>query len=256
MTENEREIGMIASERRRYILRELNVKGILGLKETAKALGASEITVRRDFEKLEKEGKLKRVQGGVALEGAEDGAELTMSKKMPLDIHEKERIAEYAAQLAEDGSCVFIDGGTTMVPLVSLLSKRRLTIVTYNTLVLKRLVNPAAEIIIIGGKYLSYYNMNVGSIAQDMLKLFSFDVAFLGCSGINLKQNTVYMAETESLHMKRIALEASTKSFLLADSSKFQKRGFYKLCDFSKFESIICNSFEANEAMPENLIMV
>ena len=55
---------MIASERRRYILNALNLRGVISLKDTARELGVAEITVRRDFEKLESEGKLKRVQGG------------------------------------------------------------------------------------------------------------------------------------------------------------------------------------------------
>ena len=58
---------MIASERKLYIMNCLNEKGIINLKEIARELAISEITVRRDFEKLEKEGKLKRVQGGAAL---------------------------------------------------------------------------------------------------------------------------------------------------------------------------------------------
>lgn len=76
---------MLASERTRYIISQLNKKGIINLKDVAKELGISEATVRRDFEKLENEGKLKRVTGGAKLndsvEESSNDAELTMRAK-------------------------------------------------------------------------------------------------------------------------------------------------------------------------------
>ena len=44
---------MIALERKRYILNALKEKGIINLREIAKELNMAEITIRRDFEKLE-----------------------------------------------------------------------------------------------------------------------------------------------------------------------------------------------------------
>lgn len=109
---------MIATERKRYIIQQLNEKGIINLKEIAKELKISEITARRDFEKLEAEGKLKRVLGGATLdtdqEMAPDGAELTMKEKKMLHKKEKERIAEFAAQFVQDDDSVFLDAGTSM----------------------------------------------------------------------------------------------------------------------------------------------
>ena len=238
---------MIASERRRKIIEELNERGILSIKEASKKLGMSEITVRRDFEKLEKEGKLKRVQGGASIEENEDGAELTMRKKIMLNLKEKEEIAEKAACLVTLGDCVFIDGGTTMLPLAALLGKMPITIVTYNTLLLDKFSNAKAEIIVVGGKYIPSYNMNVGHIAQDMLKQFAFDIAFLGCSGVSLAERAVYTAEMESMAMKRIAMENAQNSHLLIDMSKLSKRGYFKLADFTDFRSIICNGSEIEE---------
>ena len=250
---------MIASERRRFILTGLNEKGIIGLKETARELGTSEITIRRDFEKLEKEGKLKRVQGGAALEDSlngADGAELTMSKKIPLNQREKEKIAKYAADQVPDGACVFVDGGTTMLPLMNFLAQKRITIVTYSTLALGKLINPLAEIIVIGGKYLPYYNMNVGLLAQDMLSKFFFDIAFIGCASVDLMQKAVYLSEIEGQQIKRIAMECAKKSYLLADASKLGKRGFFKLEDFTAFEAIICDEIDSDMKFPDNMIML
>ena len=55
---------MIATERREVILRELRLRGSLGVAEFAARVGASPITVRRDLAELERAGRLTRVHGG------------------------------------------------------------------------------------------------------------------------------------------------------------------------------------------------
>ena len=63
---------MIASERALFIMRRINELGVVNLKDIAAQMGTSETTVRRDFEKLEKQGKLRRVQGGATTNGGTD----------------------------------------------------------------------------------------------------------------------------------------------------------------------------------------
>lgn len=55
---------MIATERREAILRELRLRGSLGVAEFAGRVGASPVTVRRDLAELERAGRLTRVHGG------------------------------------------------------------------------------------------------------------------------------------------------------------------------------------------------
>ena len=93
---------MLASERSRYIISQLNSKGIINLKNVAKELNTSEATVRRDFEKLEKEGKLTRVTGGAKLNdnldnSYDNNAELTMRAKKFLNYDAKVRSARAAS---------------------------------------------------------------------------------------------------------------------------------------------------------------
>lgn len=253
---------MIATERKRYIIQQLNEKGIINLKEIAKELKISEITARRDFEKLEAEGKLKRVLGGATLdtdqEMAPDGAELTMKEKKMLHKKEKERIAEFAAQFVQDDDSVFLDAGTSTVPLMRILEKRKIKIVTYNELLISSIHNPVAEIFVVGGQHRPYYSMNVGPVAQDVLKQFYFNKAFLGCSGVDFSQGMVYTTEMESLLMKRIALENAYESYLLVDHSKIGRRNYLKLAETSAFTSIICDKRgdEEDRGYPENVKII
>ena len=249
---------MIAQQRKMYIMDTLSKKGIVNIKDVAQDLGVSEITVRRDFEKLENDGKLKRVQGGAALEETLGSAELTMRKKLNLNSHNKLLVAQYAEKMVADGDCVFIDGGTTMLPLLELLVKRPIKLVTYNAMVVRKMTNPAAEIFVVGGKYLPYYSMFVGVDAQDVLSRYNFDSAFLGCIGVNLGSGACYTSEMESQQMKMIGIKNSRKRYLMVDDSKINQLGFLQFASLEVFDKVICNQSAALRAdgVPKNFTLV
>lgn len=239
---------MIAIERQRYILQQLREKGIINLKEITRELGISEITVRRDFEKLEKQGKLTRVLGGAALTDKPeetDIAELPMRKRNMIHAEEKKRVAEYAASLVHEGDSVFLDAGTTMVPLMKLLEKMHIKIVTYSQLLLGG-YSVEAEIFQIGGIYKPYYALSVGPIAQEILKRFHFDIAFLGCSGIDTALRMCYTTEVEGLQMKQIAMENAQRSYMLLDQYKLGRSGFSQFASTDAFTGLICDALPAD----------
>lgn len=97
---------MIASARNLYILKRLNESGIVDYKGIAGELGVSEATVRRDFEKLEAQGKLRRVQGGaVRSDGADVSfdVELSIRAKNNINPREKLLVAQAAAETVQPG---------------------------------------------------------------------------------------------------------------------------------------------------------
>lgn len=249
---------MIASERMHYIMNSLYKKGIINLKEIAKEVDVAEITVRRDFEKLEAQGKLKRVLGGATLASDNEDpmmdAELTMKQRTAIHSTEKMAVAKKAIEYVKEEECIFLDAGTSMLPLAELLLKRNVKVVTYNSLILKEADNPRAEVFVIGGKLLPYYSMCVGPFAQDLLSRFHFDVAFIGCAGVDLSNATAYTTEAESLMMKQIALKNSDRRYLLLDSSKLEKKGLFKITDLAGFDAILCNSANQEMAIPANFI--
>ncbi len=232
---------MLASERRVYIMNCLNNQGIVSLKELAADLNISEITVRRDLEKLEAAGKLKRVHGGAARDDILDNVELTMNSKAHINENAKELVAKKAAELVKDGDCIFLDGGTSIAPLAEYLAPRNVKIVTYNDLILQKIIQPKAEVFIIGGTYLPYYMMNIGPEAQESLKKYHFDIAFFGCSAIDIADRMTFVTNIDSLLMKQIALGESDQNVLLLDETKLGKRAFMKFVSLDHFDRIFCN---------------
>jgi DeoR/GlpR family transcriptional regulator of sugar metabolism len=245
---------VIASERNLHILREINSRGVINLKEIARDLGISETTVRRDFEKLERLGRLKRVQGGATLhEGASENAQLAMREKKAINSGKKQEVARRASLLVDDGDSVFLDCGTSLAPLAEILFSRPLKIVTTNTLLVNLPGSVRATVFLVGGQYHSHYNMTYGPLAKEILERFSFKHAFIGCFGVSPEQNKAYTLEVDSMQMKLAAMQNTERKHLLLDSSKLFRAGFYAFAELSLFDTIFCDSFPPGQPLPPNL---
>lgn len=244
---------MIASERRLYILQSINDKGVINLKEIARELKTSEATVRRDLEKLEGEGKLVRVLGGATAhtgpESLINTVKLTMRSKAGIRQPEKAAVAKAAAELVKDGDSVFLDCGTSIAPVADWLLSRPVRIVTYSTLVLQRL-GPKTNLILLGGEFSESHSMLTGALAEQMLKQFHFDHAFIGCYGVSLSEGKCFQRDVASTNMKRIGIAKAEHSYLLLDDSKLEKHGFFSFAQMSAFDRVFCNMPENGE-MPE-----
>ena len=74
----------------------------------------SQMTLRRDMFQLEKEGKIIRVRGGaMSVHEVQKTSGEPYVKKTTIHTDEKIVIAQKAAGLIDEGSSLFIDGGTT-----------------------------------------------------------------------------------------------------------------------------------------------
>ena len=244
---------MIASERYETILNLIQEQGIVKVKDLAKLMQVTETTIRRDCEELEHQGKLIRVHGGA--KGINQNKIVSnRDEKNVRDRTEfsesKELVCKKAASFVKEGDCIFLDGITTVVPMVKYLKDKNIKIVTHNFLV--------AELFYLGGKYIPEYNMSAGPVTIANLSRFNFDYAFLGCAGVDLEKCMSYTTETETMMVKEKAMEQSMNNYLLIDSSKLSVKGFYNFSKLSNFDAIICNEFEGmeNVELPDNFIIV
>jgi DeoR family transcriptional regulator, aga operon transcriptional repressor len=74
-----------------------------------------------------------------------------------------------------------------------------------------------------------------------MLPDFSCSKFFLGVDGIDLEFGLTTTNVMEA-HLNRRMIHISQKTIVLADSSKFGKRGFGRICGFEEIDQIITDS--------------
>ncbi len=221
----------------------------------------SEATIRRDLTQMEEAGQLKRIPGGaVQMRSGQilhQDDEIFMHERLSLNMNAKANICRAAASLVQDGECIFLDGGSSLAPMIDELKDRKVRIVTHNHLLISRLTSPTkAEIYTLGGRYVDQYAMSVGPDTIRQVSTYNFDRCFVGCAGVDLDENMAYTTESETKAIKLAAMRASTHSHLLIDSTKMGIRAFCKFSSLDVFDSIYCDSQHKEIEYPDNFVFV
>ena len=252
---------MLASQRFEKIVEMVNERGIVNTKELSQILNVTETTIRRDTEELEKQGKIIRVHGGaksINQKSIISNRDEKDMKERTENYDKKDKVCQKAASFVKNGDCIFLDGGTTIAPIVKYLKGKNVKIVTNSILVAKAFDDSESELFIIGGKYIEKYDMSVGPVALNALSNFNFDFAFLGCAGMDLERQLVYTTEMETMLIKEKAMKLAEKKYLLIDDSKLSIKAFYTFVNSSNFDAVICNDSEnfKEKELPDNFILV
>lgn len=178
---------MLADKRYERIVEITEEQGFVKTRELADMLRVSETTIRRDVEELDVRHRLIRVHGGAKsltkanLTTSQD--EKLMRERVTVHAGEKEMIARRAADMVQDGDCIFLDGGTTILPLVPLLKDKHITIVTHSSLVVEEFQEGNARLFVLPGDYDVYYSMFTGPVTTHVLSRFHFNSALSAAWG-------------------------------------------------------------------------
>lgn len=212
---------MIPYLRKTKILEELANKDIVVIDDLLNILPEVSIsTIRRDLKELENEKKVVLLTGG-AVKLNSSTLELPISTKIELNKKKKNVIAELAYNLIKDGETIYLDSGTTCTLLAEKLLEKQLTIVTSN-MSLANLRFPKSEVIFLGGMINEDISSLYGPITDNNLKMFNFDKAFIGTSGISVTMG-ISTPNIFEANKKAIAKQLARESYILCDSSKFNK---------------------------------
>jgi len=231
---------MLTDERRTQILKRLNESRYVQVSELADEFDVTTVTIRRDLDEMESDGLCIRKRGGAIRVNPGVTLEMPYNIKRHEMVGEKERIAQQALNLIEDGDTIILDSGSTTYSLALLLNTRtRLTVVTNDLkIALKLSENPQIQLICTGGNArTSVYSLE-GSIAESFIKDIKVDKTFLGADAIH-PDGVISNVNMEEVAIKRAMIKSADLNFLLADSSKFEKSGFFKVCELSDVDFLI-----------------
>lgn len=221
-------------------------QGHADVDDTAKRLGVSSVTIRRDLNCLHKQGLIWRTHGG-AVDRSVDG---------PAVLHEssggrrsaKQRIARLAADLVAPGAIVGLNGGTTTIEVARAIANwaarmpddsRRITILT-NAIDIagESTVRQEVKLVITGGMALPESMELTGSVTGETLRQVDLDLAILGVDAFGFDIGARTRSEAEA-SISRLMTIRARRVVIVADSTKLAARASALICPASAVHDLI-----------------
>ena len=243
---------MFIEERHKHILDLLEKDGKVLVKDLSVQFKVSESMIRKDLQVLEKNNLLQRTYGGaINIKRTIVNAE-SFFQRVEKNIDIKELIAKKSYELIKDGDTIFLDASSISYLLTKLLiqNNKNITLITNMVEISSLLhVDLKMRLIFIGGDYNPFVGGNIGSYSIEQIKLYRCNKAFIGCSGIDLRDGSTSTGEPEDAGTKKAIMKISKELFLMAPNERFNLDGIFNFSNITDFDSII------TEIEPNNTIM-
>lgn len=230
---------MLSNQRRDKILDLLKEDGSAKVNELARIFKVTEVTIRQDLEKLDKEGLVVREHGGVYLKTVEDQVR-NFALINQENLREKEIIAQKCLDFINPGDVIILDSGSTTTEIAKKIKDiSGLTVIT-NALNIALMLgaNPNIHVVMTGGEFKPPTLSLTGQKAADFFKGLNVQKLFLATAGISLKSGLTYPSISD-LVVKKAMIDAADITYLVADSSKIGKNAFASLGALSLIDYII-----------------
>ena len=196
---------MLAEERFAQILALMAEKRTATVQELCEALNASESTIRRDLNELDRLGKVNKVHGGATLPDSQFRAN-----------------AAAALITAED--FVYLDAGSTTLALARAVSGPALdaAYVTNGVAHARLLAQKGCRVCLPGGLLRPQTEAIIGAAALQSLQQYNFTKAFMGANGVALDAGFT-TPDPEEAAVKAAAVRRAREAWFLVDDSKFAR---------------------------------
>jgi len=178
---------MFAIERQNKIKDILLKEKRVDVYELSQRFAVTEVTIRRDLDKLEKEGYLIKIYGGAVLK-----EDFSPESEQPVvedeTLEEKKLIGKIASQMIENDEAIYLSPGVTCLEIAKNLKKKKLTVVT-NDISIGAVLKDCAGIktIITGGDLIPSTFTLVGEFALQTMKNMFINKAFISVKGIHFQ---------------------------------------------------------------------
>ena len=208
----------------------------------------SEMTIRRDLEALEAEGRIVRIHGGArSVKAINMLVEDVFSNRFATNVDKKRQICEKALKYIEDNHSIYIDAGSTTMMLAEILPDKNLLISTCG-------INIAAELLkkkncmvnLIGGEVNKNSISTYGPAAKAALENINLDIAFVASTAFSAK-NGFMCGNVHDCEIKREVLSRATTRIMLMDSSKIDNMMPYTFARPEDIDVLISDDGIADE---------
>jgi DeoR family ulaG and ulaABCDEF operon transcriptional repressor len=234
---------MHASQRDGEILRLLKSQGFVSFRELCGRLQASSATIRRDLDRLEREGRIERVRGGARLVGEAPehlvGApfELNRTRHAP----QKSAIGRAAAALCRPGEAVIIDGGSTTFQMCPHLAGLELQVLTGSLHIIGELLpQPGTRLAAPGGQVFREQNIILSPFEDDGLARYHAAKMFMGAAAVGARG--LMQADVVLIQAEQKLLARADQLIVLVDSSKFRTSASFVVCGLEEIDVVVTDA--------------
>ncbi len=230
---------MLAIERREEIIRIITRDKSVRVNELAERFEVTEETIRRDLDKLEKEGIVKKTYGGAVVRDFVS-KDATLSERLQTNLDEKRRIAALARDLVNDGETIFIDMSTTALEFIKHIDEdKKVTVITNSLTAITELNNkPNVKVITIGGVLNSETLCMEGPMTHKFIQNYYVDKTIFSVKAISLDRGIMDSNEV-SADIKRLMIRNANQAILLVDATKFDQTALTIVTDMENVDMLI-----------------
>ncbi|MEW4369483.1 DeoR/GlpR family DNA-binding transcription regulator [Paenibacillus kandeliae] len=229
---------MLVAERYDMIIKLVNEKGSMRVTELSERCQVTEETIRRDLDRLERQGMLKRSHGG-AVSVKDEQPETPFSEREIIHAEEKRRIAEEAVKRIQPNDRILLDASTTAWYMAASLPDIPLTVLTNSIRVATQLSNrEKIQVISTGGQLVQRSLSFVGPLAERSLDTYYVNTLFLSCQGVHLERGVSESNELQG-RVKQKMVGMADRVILLADASKFGVQAFAHVMNLDEVDELI-----------------
>jgi DeoR/GlpR family transcriptional regulator of sugar metabolism len=243
---------MLTLERQNAIMNIINKDKVVNINKLSDHFSVSSASIRRDLEKMEQQGLVKRTYGGAVLvEG--------INAEIPLVVREieqreaKQKIAKRAAEFIEDQDTIFMDASTTTKELTNFMEGiNNLTVITNG---IRAITDMALleniTVYSLSGKLRKPSMSFIGNQAENCVTDYWASKFFFSCTGL-MSHGAMDYSDAEA-ELRKKMMSSCQKIILLCDHTKFDRPAFYRICPFSRID-ILITDIKLNEQWESLLI--
>jgi DeoR family transcriptional regulator, fructose operon transcriptional repressor len=239
-----------AMERQELVERMLRDEGRVGVLDLARRFDVTTETIRRDLDRLEQAGRLRRVHGGAVAPDHASTIEPTLAERLQRRGDAKHAIAARAVRALGGGfhGSVYLDAGTTTARVADLLPAHlgetagRADVVTHSMAIAAALAGESAlALSVIGGRVRGETAAAVGAHTIRAIEELRPDVAFVGTNGLSAGFG-LSTPDTEEAAVKSAVIRAARRVVVVADSSKFGEELLVRFGGWDEIDALVTDA--------------
>ncbi len=228
---------MFENTRQMEIIELLKLRNSISVIELSDIFSVSQMTIRRDLDKLQSLKLIQRTHGGAFINKTLT-RELSYHEKTLANSDVKACIAKIVLKYISPKSTIFLDAGTTTYEIAKGITSNDLTIITNDIRIASLLMLTENNIIFLGGVIDKETGSTSDMFASNLVKQFSIDLAIMGTSSID---DELYLCtpDPQRQFLKHQIIKLARKTILVTDEQKFYSNSLYRIAHLNEFDIVV-----------------